>query len=260
MAYNDNDNNMSGGTGTHNWGNQGTGWGGGQTTNRSYNQGSTQGGYGMGGQGHTNQGYSNMNYGNQGYGSQGDSSGSGGSYGTTGSGGMGYGSGTWGGNQSGYGGTGYAGSGSGWGSGYGTYSGYGTGGYGASNYGTPDWSYTEVWLIPGPHTGRGPRGYQRSDERIQEDINERLTQHGQINAQDINVNVQQGEVTLTGHVDNRQAKRMAEDIADNVSGVKDVHNQLRVRRGQNIQSGQQGQNQSSQQGQGQQDQQTEQVH
>ena len=27
----------------------------------------------------------------------------------------------------------------------------------------------------GEHQGRGPKGYQRSDERIREDINERLT-------------------------------------------------------------------------------------
>jgi hypothetical protein len=80
----------------------------------------------------------------------------------------------------------------------------------------------------GQHTGRGPKGWQRSDERIREDINERLTDHPHIDATEIDVQVKSGEVTLTGTVDDRHTKRMAEEIAENVSGVKDVHNQLRV--------------------------------
>jgi hypothetical protein len=43
------------------------------------------------------------------------------------------------------------------------------------------------------------------------------------------VKVQNGEVTLTGTVDSREAKRMVEDFVDQVSGVKEVHNQLRVK-------------------------------
>ena len=30
----------------------------------------------------------------------------------------------------------------------------------------------------GPHIGKGPRGYKRSDDRIREDVNERLTRDG----------------------------------------------------------------------------------
>jgi len=87
------------------------------------------------------------------------------------------------------------------------------------------------WFAPGPYTGRGPRGYQRSDGRIEEDICERLTQHGQLDASDVQVMVAQGEVTLTGMVESRQAKRLAEDILDSIAGVKDIHNQLRVQQG-----------------------------
>lgn len=82
----------------------------------------------------------------------------------------------------------------------------------------------------GEHTGRGPRNYRRSDERITEDVNEQLTQHGDIDATEINVTSNNGEVTLTGTVDDRRQKRMAEDVAESVSGVHDVHNQLRVSR------------------------------
>jgi hypothetical protein len=90
-------------------------------------------------------------------------------------------------------------------------------------------SAAEAWQVPGPHTGRGPQDYRRSDERIEEDVNERLTQHGQIDASDVSVSVRNGEVTLQGTVDSRQAKRMAEDVAESVSGVQDVHNHLRLR-------------------------------
>lgn len=120
------------------------------------------------------------------------------------------------------------------------------------------WSYQEIWLIPGPFSGIGPENYQRSDDRIREDINERLTQHGRLNARNIQVQVNNGEVTLNGSVDRRQDKRMAEDVAASISGVRDVNNQIRVQERQKSQDweqqqmqGQQGQqNQQSQYSQG----------
>lgn len=99
-------------------------------------------------------------------------------------------------------------------------------GYGPS--GGTTYSYTEYWLIPGPHTGRGPKNYQRSNDRITEDVNERLTRHGELDASNIQVSADNGEVTLKGTVQSRRAKRMAEDAAESVSGVTDVHNRLTV--------------------------------
>jgi hypothetical protein len=78
------------------------------------------------------------------------------------------------------------------------------------------------------HRGRGPRNYVRSDERIRDDINERLTHDPLVDATDIDVVVKRGEVTLTGTVDARLARRRAEDIADAVLGVTHVQNNLRV--------------------------------
>jgi hypothetical protein len=80
----------------------------------------------------------------------------------------------------------------------------------------------------GRFAGRGPKGYQRSDDRIREDVCERLTHHPEIDAGEIEIQVRSGEVTLTGTVNRREEKRMAEDVAESVSGVKDVHNQLRA--------------------------------
>ncbi|WEX74476.1 BON domain-containing protein [Sinorhizobium numidicum] len=81
----------------------------------------------------------------------------------------------------------------------------------------------------GQFSGKGPRGYTRSDDRIKEDVNDRLTDDPWLDASDIEVAVSGGEVTLTGHVSNRQDKRRAEDCAEAVSGVSYVQNNLRIR-------------------------------
>jgi hypothetical protein len=78
------------------------------------------------------------------------------------------------------------------------------------------------------YRGRGPKGYRRSDERIKEDINDRLSE-GYLDASDVEVAVQNGEVTLTGTVNNRSDKRRAEDIAEYVTGVTNVENRIRVK-------------------------------
>ncbi len=80
----------------------------------------------------------------------------------------------------------------------------------------------------GRFAGRGPRNYQRPDDRIRDDVNEQLTRHPDIDASDIDVQVRGGEVTLGGTVESREMKRLADDVADNVFGVKEVHNQIRV--------------------------------
>jgi len=78
------------------------------------------------------------------------------------------------------------------------------------------------------HAGRGPKGYQRSDASISEDINERLTHDHDIDPTGITVEVKGGEVTLRGLVTNREQKRRAEEIAEACSGVKDVYNLLHI--------------------------------
>jgi osmotically-inducible protein OsmY len=76
--------------------------------------------------------------------------------------------------------------------------------------------------------GRGPRGYQRSDDRIREDVCDRLSDDPWVDAADIEVTVRAGEVTLSGNVRERSDKRRVEDVIENVSGVREVHNNLHV--------------------------------
>lgn len=80
----------------------------------------------------------------------------------------------------------------------------------------------------GVHRGKGPRNYTRSDERILEDINDRLCDNPYIDATEIDVSISQGNVVLSGSVENRESKRLAEDIAESVTGVLNVENTLRV--------------------------------
>ena len=89
----------------------------------------------------------------------------------------------------------------------------------------------------GRFRGRGPRGYSRSDDRIREDVCDRLTDDPWIDATDIEVRVQNGEVTLTGLVRERKDKRFAEDLVDDLPGVREVHNQLRVASGHDVTRG-----------------------
>ena len=223
------------------------------------------------GEGSRGQGYGNQGSGNQGYGSQGFSGGHYGGFanegfpgqgnygGNRGFSNQGYsgppfnqgstgqsrgfsGQGTW--NQSGWGqsgqnygqrfGQGYAGPDEG-------AQGFGGQGFGNQSYagqGSGNRSYTGRYQGRG-FAGRGPKGYQRSDERIKEQISERLMDDDDIDASEITLDVKNGEATLTGTVRSREEKRAAEEIAEQSPGVREVQNHLRVT--QETSSGQSGQ-------------------
>jgi|GEM_PF-3114862 len=78
------------------------------------------------------------------------------------------------------------------------------------------------------YRGVGPRNYKRPDERVCEDLNERLTEAPDLDASDIAVEVADGVATLTGSVPQRWMKHRAEDLADACIGVREVRNQLTV--------------------------------
>lgn len=110
--------------------------------------------------------------------------------------------------------------------------GYGQGGmHGRSGYGQGSYGWGSHGESRGQHAGKGPKGYQRSDDRIREEISDELTDHPDIDASDVELEVKNGEVTITGTVDSREAKRMTEDIAEQSSGVTHVSNQLRISNG-----------------------------
>jgi osmotically-inducible protein OsmY len=83
-------------------------------------------------------------------------------------------------------------------------------------------------LLELSHRGRGPKGYRPSDERLTEIICERLTEDRFIDASEVTVRVDQGEVILEGRVAVRQQKFAIEDAIADVAGVTDIHNRLTV--------------------------------
>ena len=84
----------------------------------------------------------------------------------------------------------------------------------------------DTMLSVGPHVGRGPRGYRRTDERVRDDVCQWMSDDARLDARQIDVSVRDGDVTLEGCVDDRAARRLAEDIAAAVPGVRDVFNRL----------------------------------
>jgi hypothetical protein len=143
--------------------------------------------------------------------------------------------------------------------------GYGQGGYGQGNYGQPNYgqdygssgtsNYGRSnfgsgradpggWREPygegqqygspggfsqGQHRGKGPKNYQRSDERVKEMLCERLHDDPDIDASEVTINVQGGKITLEGTVDSRRTKNAIEDVAEQI-GSQDVQNNLRVQK------------------------------
>lgn len=112
-------------------------------------------------------------------------------------------------------------------------SGYGNQGYGSR--GSMSQSYrgdsSRQSFAGRGFSGRGPKGYQRSDDRIKEQLSDRLMDDDDIDATEISIEVKNGEVTLTGTVNSREEKRAAEDIAEQSPGVREVQNHLRVSQG-----------------------------
>ncbi|HEX5387353.1 MAG TPA: BON domain-containing protein [Gemmatimonadales bacterium] len=69
-----------------------------------------------------------------------------------------------------------------------------------------------------------------TDEQIWEEIHERIMGHPDIDVTQVEVVVEEGDVTLTGRVARREDKWLAEETARSVPGVRDVRNRLKIAR------------------------------
>lgn len=89
--------------------------------------------------------------------------------------------------------------------------------------------------LNGRQRGRGPRVQAAAgdsggeDVRIRVEAARRLTEDWYVDATDIEIGVSDGEVILSGLIDSRAAKCLAEDCVDSIPGVRDVRNTLRIR-------------------------------
>lgn len=75
-------------------------------------------------------------------------------------------------------------------------------------------------------TGRFPKNYTRSDERIREEICDRLAQTYDLDPSEVEVKVDEGVVTLTGAVPERWMRFQIEHVCDAVAGVLEVQNDI----------------------------------
>ena len=67
---------------------------------------------------------------------------------------------------------------------------------------------------------------ESADDCIKEYVYDRFARGLDIDAATVKVRVLNGEVTLTGTVESSQNRRVAEEIASSVSGVRRVNNQI----------------------------------
>jgi osmotically-inducible protein OsmY len=82
------------------------------------------------------------------------------------------------------------------------------------------------------HAGKGPKGYKRSDDRIKDDIAGIFTRHHELDASEIEIEVRDGDVVLKGEVPLRTMRYLAENLAEDIYGVMNLDNQIRVQKNQ----------------------------
>ncbi|MBP0631554.1 BON domain-containing protein [Cupriavidus sp. AcVe19-1a] len=88
----------------------------------------------------------------------------------------------------------------------------------------------DEWDTPSQRRPAGPRNYRRDDDRIHDEVCNRLARDDELDVSDVEVRVQEGVVMLEGKVNDRRTKYDIEDIAEHVFGVQDVINHIRVQR------------------------------
>jgi len=119
------------------------------------------------------------------------------------------------------------------------YSGWGTSSdsdseYEGSRRGSPSqlgnmYGLNREYSSKGRFSGTTPKNFKRSDERIYDEICDRLSQGGHFDVSDVEIKVEDGEVTLEGSLDNRSDKHRIEMLADSVMGVKEITNQIKIK-------------------------------
>ena len=75
---------------------------------------------------------------------------------------------------------------------------------------------------------RGPKGWVRSDAAILDELVERIVRAG-IDASELEVEVEAGEVSIEGDLETREERRRVIDLAERILGVRAIDAVIRVR-------------------------------
>jgi len=81
-------------------------------------------------------------------------------------------------------------------------------------------------MAQGPHAGRGPEDWKRSDAVLHEAVSEYLARDRLLDARGVVVEVEDGVVCLEGQVRTPSDRRLADLLAHDVGGVDRVLNHL----------------------------------
>ena len=76
--------------------------------------------------------------------------------------------------------------------------------------------------------GKGPKGWERSDEHILDDVCSSLTRHRDVDPRDIGIGVVNGTVMLSGTIVDAGQKRLVESIVSEVVGVREIQSDIHV--------------------------------
>ena len=77
---------------------------------------------------------------------------------------------------------------------------------------------------------RGQWARRRPDDTLAQEIREILANDPELDATEVEIEVEGGAVTLSGVVDESDAKLLAEELVETLPGVREVHNRIRVER------------------------------
>jgi osmotically-inducible protein OsmY len=77
--------------------------------------------------------------------------------------------------------------------------------------------------------GKGPKDYD-PDKRLWEEVCLNLTFNPDVDASQIEVLTKEGVVTLRGYVNGRRMKKSAEKCLHDIHGIRDVNNELQIKR------------------------------
>lgn len=78
----------------------------------------------------------------------------------------------------------------------------------------------------GPHSGKGPKGWARTDGRVREQVCERLMEDRLLDGREVEVAVEGGVVTLRGEVPGASDPQLAEMLTRETPGVREVRNEI----------------------------------
>lgn len=85
------------------------------------------------------------------------------------------------------------------------------------------------------HSGRGPKGWKLSDEKLKDKVSEVLFHSHDVDPSELEVTVEDNVVYLKGNIQSKGMRRVAEDLVGSIPGVIDVFTQLKIKDTSNFQ-------------------------